>query len=254
MKLFKQLAMLAGFAFVAVQAGPAVSPAQAGTPDDTLIMAKNIDDIIVLDAAEVFEFTGGEVIANIYDRVMMFEAEDLSTLVGGAAESYTISDDGKTITLKVRPNQQFHSGNMMTSADMAFSLQRVIKLNKTPSFIFTQFGWDADNVDAMVTAPDASTVVVRLNSDLSPALALNALSAGVGAVIDMKEVMSHEVDGDLGYEWLKNHSAGSGPYSLTTYKANEVVILDANPNYRHGAPAMKRVILQHVPEASAQRL
>ena len=254
MKLFKQIAILVGFAFVAVQAGSAVSPARAGTPADTLIMAKNIDDIITLDPAEVFEFTGGEVIANIYDRVMMFEAEDLSTLVGGAAESYTISDDGKTITLKVRPNQQFHSGNMMTSADMAFSLQRVIKLNKTPSFIFTQFGWDADNVDAMVTAPDASTVVVRLNSDLSPALALNALSAGVGAVIDMKEVMSHEVDGDLGYAWLKNHSAGSGPYSLRTYKANEVVILDANPNYRHGEPAMKRVILQHVPEASAQRL
>jgi peptide/nickel transport system substrate-binding protein len=254
MKLFKQIALLAGFAFVAVQAGPAVSPAQAGTPDDTLVMAKNIDDIITLDPAEVFEFTGGEVIANIYDRVMMFEAEDLSTLVGGAAESYSISDDGKTITLKVRPNQKFHSGNMMSSADMAFSLQRVIKLNKTPSFIFTQFGWDADNVDAMVTAPDASTVVVKLNSDLSPALALNALSAGVGAVIDMKEVMSHEVDGDLGYEWLKNHSAGSGPYSLKTYKANEVVILDANPNYRHGAPAMKRIILRHVPEASAQRL
>ena len=53
MKLLKQLAMLAGFAFVAVQAGPAVSPAQAGTPNDTLIMAKNIDDIIVLDPAEV---------------------------------------------------------------------------------------------------------------------------------------------------------------------------------------------------------
>ena len=171
----KQLALLAGFAFVAAQAGSAVGSAQAGTPDDTLIMAKIIDDIIVLDPAEVFEFTGGEVIANIYDRVMMFEAEDLTTLVGGAAESYTISDDGKTITLKLRPNQVFHSGNKMTAADMAFSLRRVIKLNKTPAFIFTQFGWDADNVDSLVTAPDDETVVVKLNSDLSPALALTPI-------------------------------------------------------------------------------
>ncbi len=150
----KQLALLAGFAFVAAQAAPAVGTAQAGTPKDMLVMAKNIDDIITLDPAEVFEFTGGEVIANIYDRVMMFEAEDLTTLVGGAAESYAISDDGKTITLKLRPNQIFHSGNKMTSADMAFSLRRVIKLNKTPAFIFTQFGWNADNVDGLFKVID----------------------------------------------------------------------------------------------------
>ncbi len=168
------------FAALAVTGGQAT----AGTPKDTLVMAKNISDIITLDPAEVFEFTGGEVIANIYDRVMMFEAEDLSTLVGGAAESYTISDDGKTITLKVRANQKFHSGNMMSSADMAFSLRRVIKLNKTPSFIFTQFGWNADNVDSMVTATDASTVSLKTTTGLSPGLVLNAMQAGVGSVVD----------------------------------------------------------------------
>ena len=48
---------------------PMAGPARAGTPKDMLIMAKNIDDLITLDPAEVFEFTGGEVIANIYDRV-----------------------------------------------------------------------------------------------------------------------------------------------------------------------------------------
>ena len=35
---------------------------QAATPDDTLVIAKNIDDIISLDPAQVFEFTGGEVV------------------------------------------------------------------------------------------------------------------------------------------------------------------------------------------------
>ena len=35
-------------------------------------------------------------------------------------------------------------------------------------------------------------------------------------------------DGDLGYDWLKSNSAGSGAFSLKTWKANEIVTLEAN--------------------------
>ena len=228
--------------------------AQAGTPGNMLVMAKNIDDAITLDPAEVFEFTGGEVIANVYDRVMMFEAENLENLVGGVAESFTISDDGKTVTLKIRSGQKFHSGNALTADDVTYSLARVVKLKKTPSFIFTQFGWNKNNVDSMIKAQGADTVSLTIGNDFSPGLLLNALSAGVGSVVDMKTVMSHEKNGDLGYEWMKNKSAASGTFQLKTWKANELIMMEANGGYRHGAPKMKRVVMRHVPEASAQRL
>jgi len=228
--------------------------ATAKTPDNMLVMAKNISDIITLDPAETFEFSGGEVIANIYDRVMMFEPEDLTKLVGGVAESYTVSNDGKTVTLKIRPGQTFHSGNPLTAKDVAYSLQRVLKLEKTPAFILTQFGWSKDNADKLIKATDNMTVSLTYTADFSPGLLLNALSAGVGSVVDMKLVQSHEKDGDMGYGWLKNHSAGSGPFELKTWKANELVSLEANPNYRHGAPKLKRVAIRHIPEPSAQRL
>jgi len=228
--------------------------ASAATPKDTLVMAKNIDDIISLDPAQVFEFSGGEVIANVYDRITMYEPEDLTTLVGGVAESWSFSDDGKTITLKVRPGLAFHSGNPVTADDVAWSLQRVVKLDQAPSFILTQFGWDKDNVDGLVTALDPETVQVTIKADFSPGLVLNAFSAGVGSVIDKKTAMAHEKDGDLGHEWLNTNSAGSGAYMLKTWKANEAVILEANSDYRHGAPSMKRVIIRHVPEPAPQRL
>jgi peptide/nickel transport system substrate-binding protein len=117
------------WAALAVTGGQAL----AGTPKDTLVMAKDMSDIITLDPAEVFEFTGGELTANIYDRVMMFEPEDLTTLVGGVAESYEISADGKTVTLKVRPGQTFHSGNPVTAEDVAFSLQRSTAWSRRPT-------------------------------------------------------------------------------------------------------------------------
>ncbi len=227
--------------------------AQAAPPKDTFVMAKDISDIITLDPAEVFEFTGGEIIANIYDRLMMFEPENLKTLVGGVAESWVIGDGGKSITFTIRPGMTFHSGNPVTAEDVVYSLRRVVKLNKTPSFIITQFGWKPENVDSLVVV-DGDKAKITITEEFSPALVLNALSAGIASIVDKKEVMAHEVNGDMGYAWLKSNSAGSGPFVLKSWKANELVSLEAFPNYRHGAPAMKRVIVRHIAEPSAQRL
>jgi len=232
----------------------AMGSSQAATPDNTFVMAKDIADIITMDPAEVFELTTGEIAANLYDRIMMFEPEDLQTLVGGVAESWEVSNDGKTIRFKIRPGQKFHSGNPVRAEDVAWSLQRVVKLNKTPAFIITQFGWNPDNVDNLVRAVDDSHLQITITEDFSPGLVLNAMSSGVASVVDKELVMSHEKDGDLGYDWLKSRSAGSGAFSLKTWKANEIVTLEANPDYRHGAPGMKRVILRHVSEPSSQRL
>ena len=70
-------ALIAGAVFTI--AGTAL----AKTPSNTMVMAMNADDIISFDPAQVFELVGGEMIANIYDRVTMHEAEDLTALVGG---------------------------------------------------------------------------------------------------------------------------------------------------------------------------
>ena len=231
-----------------------VSAVQAETPKSTFVMAKDISDIITLDPAEVFELSGGEITANLYDRLMMFEPENLTKLVGGVAESWKVSSDGKTITFKIRPGLTFHSGNPVTTEDVAYSLQRVVKLNKTPAFIVSQFGWNKDNVDGLVQAVDDSHVKITITEEFSPVLVLNALSAGIASIVDKKLLMEHEKEFDMGYEWLKSNSAGSGAFSLKSWKANEVVIMDAFADYRHGAPAMKRVIVRHVGEPASQRL
>jgi peptide/nickel transport system substrate-binding protein len=231
-----------------------VPAGHAATPADTLVIAKNIDDIITLDPAEVFELSGGEMINQLYDRIMVYEAEDTATLVGGVAESYAVSDDGRTITLKIRPGLTFHSGNPVRAEDVAFSLQRVIQLNLTPAFILTQLGWSSDNVADMVKAPDEQTVELTIGEDFAPTFVLNCLSAGIGSVVDKELVLANEQDGDLGHDWLKTHSAGSGAFQLRGWKPSESVTMEANPEHRFGAPAMRRVIVRHVPEPSAQRL
>ncbi len=226
----------------------------AASPASTLVVAGNIDDLISLDPAEAFEFTGNEILANVYDKLMMYEPEDLNTLVGGIAERWTVSEDGKTITFIIRPGLHFHSGNPVTADDVVFSLCRGVLLQKTPSFILTQFGWNKDNVHTLVRALDNKTVALTITKEFAPSLVLNCLAAGIGSVVDKKLVLSHEKDGDMGNGWLRRHSAGSGAFKLAVWKPNNAVVLEANPKYRHGAPQMKRVVLRHIKEATTQRL
>ncbi|HEX4296389.1 MAG TPA: ABC transporter substrate-binding protein [Devosia sp.] len=241
---------------LAVAALGAMTPvvAMAATPADTLVIAKQIDDIISLDPAQAYELSGIEVDANVYDRIMRFEPTDVTKLVPGVADSVSVSDDGKTFTFKIRQGMKFSSGNPVTAADAAWSLQRVIKLQKTPVFLLSQLGWTADNVEKMVTAPDDSTLKVTIGVNYAPTLVYALLGSIVGSVVDEKTAMAHDSNGDLGNAWLTNNSAGSGAYVLKAWTPNQTVVLQANPNYRGGVAKLKTVVIQHIPDASAQRL
>src|SRR4029077_16754313 len=182
------LSLLAGAALVVASA---LAPAQAATPKDTFVMAKNIDDIVSLDPAEGFELSGIEIETNVYDRVMRYDAEDIKKLDGGAVQSWTVSPDSKTITFKVRSGIKFSSGAPLTAEDIAFSLQRAVILNKAPAFILQQLGWDDKNVKNLVKATDATTVTATITEDFGTQFVLNALSANLASVVEKKVAMEH---------------------------------------------------------------
>jgi peptide/nickel transport system substrate-binding protein len=107
-----------------VLAAPVVFPAQAATPRDTLVVAFAMDDIITMDPAESFEITAGEIMGNVYDRLVRFDVNDPAKLYGDIAKSWTVAPDGKTYNFELKPGLKFASGNPLTAEDVVFSLQR----------------------------------------------------------------------------------------------------------------------------------
>jgi peptide/nickel transport system substrate-binding protein len=229
-------------------------PALAATPKDTVVMAKQIDDIISLDPAESFEFSGSEAVGNIYERLITYDLKDVSKLKGELTESWSAGADGKTYTFKMRKGIKFASGNPVTAQDAAYSLQRAVIMNKTPGFILTQFGFTKENAKEKIRATDDQTLVIETGEQVAPTFFYYCLTAVIGGIVDMKTVQAHEKDGDFGNEWLKTNSAGSGPFKLVSWKANDRYILERNDGY-HGTKVLpKRVVVQHVAEAASQRL
>lgn len=237
---------------------------QAATPADTLVIAMSIDDIISLDPAEIFEITTSEMLTSTYERLVTTDIKDPTKIIPQIAESWTFSDDGKSIIFKIRDGLKFASGNPITAQDAAYSIQRAIKLDKSPAFILSQFGITPDNVEQNAVAVDDKTFVFTTGKPFAPSFVMNCLTSSIASIVDSKLVKEHEqktektetypFETDFGYEWLKNNYAGSGPFALKQWRANEVLLLERNDNYTDATPAMKRIIYRHVKEGMSQRL
>ncbi|HMG51207.1 MAG TPA: ABC transporter substrate-binding protein, partial [Inquilinus sp.] len=244
--------LVAGAAILAALSVPWAATAK--TPANTIVIAQPIDDIISLDPAEEFELSSEQENANTYDRLLSYDLQDVSKIRGVLAESWSVGADGKTYTFKLRQGLKFASGNPVTAADAAYSLQRVVILNKTPAFIITQLGFTADNVRDRIRATDESTLVLETGEAYAPSFVYYLLTATVASVVDSKLAKEHETNGDLGNGWLRLNSGGSGPYVLKSWKPRESLLLEANPNYWGEAPKTPRIFIRHVQEAATARL
>ncbi len=231
-----------------------VNAAQAATPKDTLVVALAFDDIITMDPGEAFEISAGEIMGNTYDRLIRYDVNDPSKLVADIAKSWSVSADGKTYSFELNSGLKFASGNALTADDVVYSLQRAVLLDKTPAFILTQFGFTKANVKDKIKQTGPLTVTIETDKVYAPTFVYNCLTANVASIVDKKLVMSKEVNGDMGYAWLKTNYAGSGPMKLREWRANEIVALERNDNYYGEKSKLARVIYRHIKEAATQRL
>ncbi len=231
------------------------SLAIAKTPANILVIANRIDDITTLDPAQSFEFAGSDLSRNVYGKLVNFDPADFSKgYQPDLAASWSVSGDGKTITFKMRSGVKFHSGNPVTAKDAVYSLQRAVKLNKTPAFILTQFGFNKDNADQTIKLIDDMSFSITTDKKYATSFVLNCLASNIGGIVDMKTVMANEKDGDFGNAWLKTNTAGSGAYKLVNWKPNESYTLTVNKDFYAGKPALDRVIVRHIQESATQRL
>lgn len=260
-RIHRRFVLAAGVCAAALTAG---LPAVAATPADTLVQAWAIDDIISLDPAEAFELTTAEITANAYSLLVRLDLADTSKVKPDLAESWTVSPDGLIYTFKLKAGQVFASGNPVTAADVAWSFERAVKLDKSPAFLLGQFGLNGGNVAQNARAIDDLTFQLTIDQPYAPSFVLNVLTSTVGSVVDSKLVKAnakpvtptaeYKYDTDFGNGFLKTGYGGSGPFAIQLWKANEAVVLVRNEKFSGEKARLARVIYRHIKESAGQRL
>ncbi|WP_109514527.1 ABC transporter substrate-binding protein [Pseudomonas ovata] len=256
MKLWpKRLPWLLCLALTATFLHTPNAQARGETPVDQLVVGMSMINLLSLDPAAATGLEVSEVNSNVYDMLLEQDAARPDQLVPALAERWEISPDRMRLTFHLRAGVTFHSGNPLTAQDVAWSLQRVVTLNKALASTWKAYGYSAENVTRLVRAEGPLTFVMDLPKPTDPMLVLNTLATSPSAfVVDRLTVQQHAQGDDQGAAWLTTHTAGSGAFKLDIWRANDVILMTRFDNYWRGPAKMRRVVMRNMTESQALRL
>ncbi|MFN8467795.1 MAG: ABC transporter substrate-binding protein [Caldilineaceae bacterium] len=206
-----------GAAAAAAPAGAAVVRiGQGGAPDSL-----NPGVAVLAEAYTLFEL--------VYDS--MFQLQLDGSYTPELAESYTVSDDGKVWTFKIREGIKFHDGTPLTAEDIAFSYN-LYKSHTDFPFLNTYTGF-FDTVEA----PDANTVVINLTEAIP-----NMESQLIYLYVLPKHIWEAHAEKAADFENLE--MVGSGPFKLAEYQPNQFARLDAVKDHYLYPPKIDGAVIQ----------
>lgn len=190
-----------------------------------LVLAPNSMDFTTDDGAAIPQVLLG----NVYETLVN-QAQD-GVIVPGLAQSWTVSDDGKTYEFQLRESVTFSDGSPFTAADAVFSID------------YVKDQWTVGLADAMdvveaVTAVSDHELTVELSEPSN--LWLFKMTTRIGAMMS-----SDHVDD------LATTAIGTGPYVVSDWQQEESVTLTANPTYWGEAPAKSTITFRYFKDAAA---
>ena len=194
---------------------------------------------------------------NCFDRLVETDTVDgQAQIVPGLAETWDVSDDGLTYTFHLREDVEFHNGDPFTADDVVFTVNRMMNpataakntdiYDKLLGAMAVMNG-EAETVEG-VKALDDYTVEFKLEEPYAPFLS-GCLSTPAGSIFNRE---STEGVSDFGVN--PGVCFGTGPFQVTDWSLGSRVVLEANPNYFRGAPAIDGITFDIVPDPDAQRM
>jgi peptide/nickel transport system substrate-binding protein len=237
-------------ALVALACTAAALAATAHRDASSTLVVDNSFTLKTSDPQRAFDPTGSIVDRGIFDTLFTYNKADLAHPVPLLVSSWKASNGAKTFTFNLKKNVHFANGAPLTSADVVFSLNRLINLKGNPAFLLA----------GIVIKPHGKYTVVM--SSKTPAGQLPAILANPSTgVINSKLVKQHGGTASVGADkndhaeqWLNSSSsvgAGSGPYTLSTYSSTSQVTLKRNTKYWGATkPAFDKVVVRNMVAAT----
>lgn len=233
---------LIGAALGAALLGAVAAPVAGETPRDTLAVGLYIP-LASVDPHVVVTRPDFDVLKNVFEPLVDL-VRDTTEIGPLLATRWTVSEDGRTWTLALRPGVVFHDGSPFNAEAVRFNFERILGLKKG-------YSWTAPSLDR-VEAVDDATVRFLLKRPQSSFLKVLSLFP----MVSPAAIRANQKGGDWATAWSTDHGAGTGPYRFESVKVRGDIVLAKHDKYRGGwqKAHASRAILRAVPEVATQRL
>lgn len=228
MKMKKALAMLIAAAMT-MSLG---ATATAAEKTDLVIAIDN--DVETLHATDMSTTVEVTVLNQVYDTLMHMNPDGTEEPEPRIAESYEISEDGLDYTFKIRQDATFHDGTPVTVEDVVFSIER---------YKASEYQGSQISMMASVEAVDDTTVVCHLDTPYAPFL------SGICSPYIFPKAYY-----EAGEDTFASTPIGSGPYKFVSRTTGSSIVLEANEDYYRGAPAIKNITFEVIPDTATMAI
>ncbi len=198
-----------------------------------------------LDPALVTDVSSASIVNMLYEGLV--ELNDFGGIQDTLAQTHHVSPDGLTWTFTLRAHLQFNDGTPLTSADVAYSIDRALQ-PATHSFAAPYFLGlikDSDKLEAgqiktligdSILTSDARTVVIITNR--RAAYFLYTLTNQTAYVVEKSFVTRY------GSQFTMHLSQGgsSGPWQLAQYLPNKEMDFVPNTHYAGSKTQLKKIV------------
>lgn len=184
--------------------------------DGSTVVLGMSDDVLATDPASGYDPGSWMLFNNVFQSLLSFPKGGTVPEPDAAKDCSFTDQQTKVYRCTLKDGLTFSNGDDLTSEDVKFSFDRMLKINDDngPAVMFPML----DKVET----PDARTVVFTLN--VPDATFPSKLASGAGSIVDHEEYDADSLREDGG-------AVGSGPYKLDSFDDDQAVF-SVNENYR----------------------
>lgn len=205
--------------------------------DDSTVITGIRSSVITLDPADHRDRTTESVLRNIYDGLVIVSVD--GEIVPKIAESWENTTPTEWV-FNIRQGVKFHDGSDLTANDVKFTFDRIINEGAMAGDTSPRKGLLGPIEE--VELVDEYTVKFLLSEPWPILLKM----------IPHQQILPQAYIEKVGDPEWRDNPVGAGPYKFVSAKLDERIALERFDDYYEGAPSIKNLVFDIIPEVSSR--